>query len=107
MNDGLVEGRHVFYQDTDGTHAAIVAKVDGAVDPDGNDQTTVTLMVIDFNGGTYAKQDVHPDPRASSAGIVESGQPTVGTWRWMYHRQGTTYTPGQKPGSLDPAGAKG
>jgi len=100
MTDGLVEGRHVFYEDTDGTHAAIVAKVWDAV------AGYVTLTVLDFNGGTFAKADVKPDPNMSPDGTVVGGigACTIGTWRWMYAKQGTTYTPGQTPGSLEPAG---
>lgn len=94
MTDGLVEGRHVFYEDPAGTMAAIVAKVW----PDGQ----VNLAVLEHNGSWFAKADVRPDPKADEGGIVH-GLPTVGTWRWMYSRQGTQYTPGQQPGSLGPA----
>lgn len=100
MTDGLVVGRHVFYEDSDGTHAAIVAHVDN------EEIGEVTLTVLEFNGGTFGKAQVLPDPKAVD-GVVNDGAPTRYTWRWMYGRQGTQYTPGQSPGMLAPGTYEG
>lgn len=77
---GLVMGRHVFFEDADGTHAAIVAHV---VNPSSG---VVNLTVLHHDGRMYEKVAVAPDSLSGS-------EWQQGTWRWMFDSQPTALTP--------------
>jgi len=76
---GLVMGRHVFYEDADGTHAAIVAHVNNAVSGE------VNLTVLHHDGRMY-EQTCVPQDALSGDGYQ------VGSWRWMFNSQPTALT---------------
>lgn len=87
---GLVQGRHVFYEDTctpPATRAAIVAHVWPG--PDGLPTGLVNLCVINQDGTTRPVTSVSFD----EASLVASDGPrSTNRWRWMFGNQATALT---------------
>lgn len=98
---GLVEGRHVFYEDHDGTHAAVVAKVlpvyDGTPGVPGYLEGSVNLSVLGFDGQWYGALAIAPGFDQVDDKWLQN------TWRWMFKGQGPHML---QPGAASPQYAK-